>query len=353
MTQASRPQADHIDNYPAPSDPGPYSSDQWAQLFQIFFTGDQQATQGPFARYLNELEPTDNASTEVYVDTGAGVVNGHILVSSEKETWTVPAGPAGGRQGRVVMVENNNNTEVTQSTAGRSLLFPNDLSEYTGTPGVPAYSARLAILRGDDLNNLPALDQTNALYMVELYRYSIENSPTISSATDYRDFCEFSTWIDASTIEDRTRYAFVPAVGGDGSVSGPGLPSFDAVQYGILTINTETSTIAGYWTVPADFSSVMTVQAVVIPTADCNVWCTTGADYGACGEAYNAHQDSTVAAAVAVTNGDYNCVQETSLASAAVGDIICFSWRRTGTHGSDTCTDVYCVGWLVSYTADM
>jgi len=164
----------------------------WSELFRILFTGDQQAMQGPFVRYLNELEVTDNGITTVYVDTGAGMVNGHMLISSEKETWTIPAGPVGGRTDRVVMVENNSNVEVTQSIAGRPFLFPADLSEYTATPGVPAYSARLASLRGADTGALPALDQTIALYMVELARYDINNVPTISNQVDYREFCKFS-----------------------------------------------------------------------------------------------------------------------------------------------------------------
>ena len=121
MTQASRPQADHITNFPAPSDPGPYSADQWAQLFQIVFTGDQQTTQGPFIRYLNELECADNASNAVTVDTGAGICNGHILISSEQETFAIPAGPVATRIDRVVMVENNTNVEVTQTVAGRMI----------------------------------------------------------------------------------------------------------------------------------------------------------------------------------------------------------------------------------------
>lgn len=218
MTQSSRPQADHIITYPAPSDPGPYSGDQWAELFRILFTGDQQTIYGPFQRYLNQLEVTDNASTEVYVDTGGGMVNGHALISSEQETWAVPAGPAGGRTDRVVMVENNSNAEVTQSTAVRPLLFPNDLSEYTATPGVPAYSARLAILRGNDAGALPALDQSTALYMVELARYDIDNGPTISNQVDYREFCKFSTVVldrrqghDATDWYDAGTTNYIPA----------------------------------------------------------------------------------------------------------------------------------------------
>jgi hypothetical protein len=188
MTQASRPQAEHIMNYPFPSDPGPYSADQWSQYMRLVYTGDRQSAQGPLVDVDNNLEVTTNGTTEVYVDTGAGFVNGHLLISDEKETFTIPAGPIAGRTDRVVMVENNSNAEVTQTLAGRPLLFPNDLSEYTATPGVPAYSARLAIVRGVDGGGLPAINYTTALYMVELARYDIDNAPAITNFADYRNW---------------------------------------------------------------------------------------------------------------------------------------------------------------------
>lgn len=199
MTQSSRPQPDRIDNYPT-SDAGPFSGDQWAELFQTLFTGDQQATQGPLIRYLNELAVTDNGTTQVQVDTGAGFINGHWLLNTAQETWTIPAGPAGGRQDRVVMVENNSNTVVTQTLAGRPLLFPNNLTDYNGTASIEPYTARLVIVRGDDVGNLPALDQGTTLYMVELYRYTIALA-VMSLQTDYRTFCKYSSSLDYETIE--------------------------------------------------------------------------------------------------------------------------------------------------------
>lgn len=192
MVQASRPQADHISNFPLPSDPGPYTADQWAQYMQISYTGDQQTLQGPIARYVNEMVVTDNLSTEVYVDEGAGWVNGHLLISTEKETFSIPAGPVTGRWDIVVMCENNSASPITATDApgNRPFIFPNDLTEYETVPAnaIPAYSARLVIVRGVDGAGAPTIDQTPAKYMVELARYSIESTPTISAQEDRRSW---------------------------------------------------------------------------------------------------------------------------------------------------------------------
>jgi len=188
MTQASRPQKDIDTSFPAPSDSGPYTADEWTEYLQITYTGDEQATQGPLVSYLNELVVADNGTNAVTVGTGAGYVNGHLLISSEQETFAIPAGPAATRVDVAVMVENNSGVEVTQTIAGRPLLFPNDLSEYTATPAVPAHSARLAIIRGADGAGLPVVDKTTALYMVELARYTINNAPAITAQADLRQF---------------------------------------------------------------------------------------------------------------------------------------------------------------------
>lgn len=205
MTQESRHQAEHITLHPFPSDPGPYSGDQWAERERVIFTGDQYALQGPLVRYLNELEVTDNDATsddEVYVDQGAAFVNGHWFHSDEQETFSIPAGPVGGRRDRVVLVENNTNATITAPAAAPSLAFilPNDTSEYDqATPGVPAYSARLAIVRGTGA--LPGIDKDATIYMVELARYTVDNGPEFSSQEDRRNFCHFSTLADKMVIE--------------------------------------------------------------------------------------------------------------------------------------------------------
>lgn len=193
MVQASRPQADHISNYPPPSDPGPYTADQWAEYLQISFTGDQQLLQGPIARYVNEMVVTDNGTNKVYVDKGAGWVNGHLLVSTEKEAFSIPPGPAAQRWDIVVMCENNSALPCVITNAGRILIFPDTPTEYATPTAIPPYSARLAIIRGVDGAGPPVLDTTTAKYMVELARYQIDNTPTISAQEDRRSWAATPT----------------------------------------------------------------------------------------------------------------------------------------------------------------
>lgn len=348
MTQSSRPQADNIANYPAPSDPGPYSADQWAQYMQIVYTGDQQSTQGPLIRYLNELAVTTNATTEVYVNTGAGMVNGHLLISSESETFVIPAGPVATRIDIVAMVENNSNAEVTQTTAGRPFLFPNDLSEYTATPGVPAYSARLVIVRGADGAGAPVLDQTTALYMVELYRYTINNVPTISTLTDNRIFCRFSSgwplrtrWIPCTGARNWTDSTTITRGDGVGALAG-----FELADDKLCRAY-------GDYIVPEDFASSMEVFAVIRPAASGNIVSLGAISYGLCGEAYTLNSDAYAQAARAVTVNDNNCHSMGVLTAVTKNDILTISYNRLGSDVLDTINDVVRIpGFYVTYVPD-
>ena len=345
MTQSSRPQADNIANYPAPSDPGPYSADQWAQYMQIVYTTDQQTTQGPIVRYLNELEVADNGTTTVTIATGAGWVNGHLLVSSEIETFAIPAGPVATRIDRVVMVENNSNAEITQTVAGRPLLFPNDLSEYTATPGVPAYSARLAIVRGADGGALPGIDQTTALYMVELYRYTINNVPTISSATDYRVFCHFGGTIG-------TRTAFTPCI----NTLNPG-PTINHWGEGASVIGVQlddggVGEAYGAWQVPTDFRANLVCETAVEGDGTGNLRARCIMSYQACGEAVGTHSVTPAYAQEAIVSGDMECVFSEDLALASIGDVITMRFQRDGGNVLDTVgAEVRCIGWIFTYDA--
>jgi len=193
MVQASRPQADHITNFPFPSDPGPYSADQWAEYLRYFYTGDRQTTQGPLVDTDNCFAPTTNGTTQVSIDTGVGIVNGHVLVSSEQETWNIPA-PTNQRMDIIAIVENNTNTEIIAATAAptRPFLFPIGAAtgEYTATPAVPPYSARLVIYQGTDGGAFvaPTLDTSNTKFAIELARYNITNVPVIDTLIDKQEW---------------------------------------------------------------------------------------------------------------------------------------------------------------------
>lgn len=352
MVQASRHQADHIATFPLPSDPGPYSSDQWQERERSIFTSDQYASQGPLVRYLKELEVSDNTSTTVWVDSGAGFVNGHWLHSDEKEAFVVPAGPAApGRIDRVVMVENNTNAEVTQTAAARPLMFPNDLSEYTATPGVPAYSARLAIVRGDNAHNLPAIDQLNTVYMVELYRYDINNVPTISSQDDYREFCLFS-----STIGKR-HFFVTPLCGYNESdlVDAPLKPGVPVEYAQVEMIDNKFIHAYGTLMIPTDFHSGLTITSVLMPQLGGDIRAQLNVRYGACGENYDTHfYDGPITTVPILASPMQNCILPTSPAAPipSIGDNLYLQFIRSGNDVLDTlASTVFFLGWVVEYFA--
>ena len=159
MAQRSLPQAGT-----GVGDSGPYSSDEWAEYFQTVYTGDEQATQGPISRFLNELEVTEAALT-VTTDTGAGFVYGHFLINDIALSITIVLAAVGQeRYDRVVMVENN-----TNAVYNTNLALP--AAPYAA--GIPRNSARIAILQGTEaaVAVLPPLLTGPNYYMVELARY--------------------------------------------------------------------------------------------------------------------------------------------------------------------------------------
>lgn len=199
MTQISRPQPGHQDS--GYLDAGPYSADQWSELYKILFTGDNPTTQGPLTYVLNQLEATSPSVTTVQVDTGWGVCNGHLLKNSAAVTFT-PSAPVGNsRIDVVVMVENNTAVARTQGIATpNNLIFPNDLTDYEGTASLKPYTCRLAILQGTPAGSpvAPTLDvDTATMYMVPLLQYTISTVPVIGTLVDLRQSVKspLSQWL--------------------------------------------------------------------------------------------------------------------------------------------------------------
>ena len=197
MTQTSRPQPEHINTFTT-SDSGPYSSDQWANMFRVLYTGDQNAAQGPFIRYLNELEPTEAPANQININTGAGMVNGHFFLQHTAGVAFTPAAPAGNPRIDVVCIVENNTAIVR--TAGiataNNLIFPTSLTDYNGTASIEPYTARLAILPGNEAGApvAPTLDVDSAtLYMILLYQYEISVGGVVTANLDRRTFCKFAT----------------------------------------------------------------------------------------------------------------------------------------------------------------
>jgi len=206
MTQTSRPAGTDSTTWPN-SDAGPYNADQWSQIYQTLFTGDQHATQGPLIRYLNELIGTVNVvgpPAEIRVDTGAAMVNGHWFESDATVDFTLVAPGANPRIDVVVIAVNNTAVDFAVSDGGFNLDFPDNLADYGADADIEEYSCRLCIVQGAELGVpvAPGLDANNNHWMIPLYQYQINVAGAISGQTDRRDFCEFSTEVVTAMIAD-------------------------------------------------------------------------------------------------------------------------------------------------------
>lgn len=333
MTQISRPQPGRNTTYP---DAGPYSSDQWADLLKILHVGDESDTRGVVAAYLNRLEVSENPADTVEVETGAGLVNGHLLINDATVSIT-PTAPGVGntRQDRVVLV--NNNTAVTYST---NLDTP---APYAA--GVPAYSTRIAVLQGDPAANPTprALVQTANYWMIELAQYSITGAAgTISAMTDYRSY-----------MDAETKRIISPAVGGYDDTGGAAI---NYTEYdGIVMANNTDSKAFGHWALPVDYIANLSIKAIARPLngASGNIYISHSAYYGTCGESFVADTFIPALAAEAVTAGQRACVGEiveSDLVNLAAGDMIALQFRRDATDPLDTQDDdIAMSGFLITY----
>lgn len=341
MTQTSRPQAENIANFPT-GDSGPYSGDNWAKLFEVIFTGDQQATQGPLVRYLNELAVTDDG-TLVTVDTGAGFCYGHWLDNSAAVVFN-PSNVA--REDRVVMVENN-----TNAAYGLNLEFPTVLTDYNLTASVEPWSCRLAILTGTGPGAPRPLVAAGGIFMVQLAHYDIDGAGAITGLTDDRDFCYFSSTVG-------TRQFLVPPLCGYDHTGLADLVNIPNPLDGtccIEMLDTKIVSAYGHSVVPRDFLSGLTVTSVLIPLGTGDIYAVLEIRYGACNEDFDIHSEIGAYAAIAVVNGDrQNCILPVTPTTPvpAIGDIIHLEFRRKGDDVLDT-IDQPCqfLGWLIDYRA--
>jgi hypothetical protein len=348
MTQISRPQPGRNTTYP---DAGSYSADQWAQLLMISHVGEETGvttagryTRGPYVSFLNRLEVTDDGAI-ITIDTGAGWVNGHLLIVGADDAADVditPTAPVAlARVDRVVMVQNN-----TNATYNTNLDTP---APYAA--GVPAYSTRLAILQGVEGAGVPRALVNNANYwMVELAEYNIDILGAITGLTDYRDYVdaqichEFAPAQSGYNVTDDTdiphaTLSSIIFMNGPGSIGGITLP------------DNKLSIAYGTWHVPGNVVDVdaINVNAVVISTVTANIYSRNWIYYGACAENFP-HDDGVGYAAVALTANLQSCVQEVTPINLNIDDIMNLAYERDATNILDTLnSEAYITGWIISY----
>ena len=186
MTVYSMIQEGNRVDTPALTDAGPYDAVQWATMRAV------AAGNGPYANYLNQLEVTNPSGTNIQVDTGGALVDGHFMDMDASLTFNVSAPGANSRIDAVVLVQNNTTSAVTQGViSGNDLIFPTDLTDYGGDASIEQGTCRPAILQGNQAASpvLPTLDtNSNGVYMVLLAQYEISSGGTISDFRDRRLF---------------------------------------------------------------------------------------------------------------------------------------------------------------------
>lgn len=148
--------------------------------------------------------------------------------------------------------------------------------------------------------------------------------------------------VGTSEIANRTREVLLP-------ITGTSAGDDDWVLSA-----TSNQSVYTFFKVPSDYVSNLTVKAIVYHSAG------TGdavfnlvAWYGAVGEAWDNHQDSTGFTTVAIDSDQIQEALTLTPASIAAGDFVRLQFIRDGGNGSDTynqSTNV--LGFLLSYTAD-
>lgn len=172
--------------------------------------------------------------------------------------------------------------------------------------------------------------------------------------------------VSSSCIIQHLRDGNIYVVMGGGGVAPGGVRSFGVPASGgsngtclvfcdprgVAMANSAERYVYGMFVVPEDYDSVMTVTAIVVPSASGDLYSQNYVSYGACGEGYQTHSDSEGPDTVAVTLNQFNCIQEITLSTVAVGDIVLCQFWRDATDPSDTVEAIaYVPGWKVEYVA--
>jgi hypothetical protein len=348
MTQRSQPAQDHVINFPT-SDAGPYSADEWSDMFASLFAAGV-ADQGPLVRYLNELEVTDDAA-DIDVDTGGAIVNGHWYKNDAAVAFTIPHPAGNPRIDKVVVAVNNTAIAYAVSDLGFALDFPDVLADYNLTASIEPYSARLCIVQGTEnvAPVAPGLDQNANHYMIPLYQYEISVAGVISAAVDLRQFCRFASGY--GYVE-----AFVPPTSGWNVTDMINLRG--QCGWGLQLEDAKRCIVNGQWRVPLDYAGGnIEVYPVFTPDLSANAYLDWGASYGACGQNDDTHEDAFAGhAAVAVTGGIVNCLPALTfnLTTPAAGDFVSLILDRDATDVLDTVAGILSIrGWVLTYQSNL
>ena len=213
-----------------------------------------------------------------------------------------------------------------------------------------AQTTRIAALENpsEGTGTPPALTQTDkTTWEIPLATLTVTTGGGIT-VSDTREFIH----IGAS----RTRYIVVSSNGGLNVTAGTGLVHAD--DLGVLLQDLKVIEVYGHFTIPSDFVDDLSVRALVGTgvgiTGD--FYGTLTVDWASVGEAPNTNSLSTGPAAVEIALGyRNNAILEVTPATADLDpyDIFTLTLQRDSVDALDTIDQgAYCIGFLISYTAD-
>ena len=362
MTQVSRPQGGkYTDGY---HDAGGYTSEQWARIFSILFTLNEE-TEG-VVKHLSDLAVTNPLDTVIRVASGAALVRGRLFINEDQDNpasssnvdFTVDPPATGLRIDRVVLVQNNTDYDYdgTPDYSAAVLQIPDDTSDYEyGTSfvvasGIPPHTCRLALLLGDESSGgaMRVLTQDASviagdIWMLELARYTINSAGAIT-LTDMRDYApKFTT----ENLANRTREIFLPA---------HGTPTDNRGLEAPYTANTD---VCLYGIIPQDFVADAEIVPVICNPGSStpgggqalfNCWVYTAAD----GEHHMTHFSASGDILVDETPNSYiTFLDPIALSPVTINDTIAVHISRVGINPLDTSEkSFYIRGFILRYTAD-
>jgi len=316
---------------------GGYTQARFTEMLEAWWIGDN-TTEGILKGHLNNLavSAVGGTASPVTIATGAAMVKGFFYVNDAAGTKNIPTPAAATRVDRIVLRADYGSQVVRfQRVAG---------TEGAGTPALTQVA--------------------NTTWEIPLAAVTVTTGGVVT-VTNQRSFLNPSIQVDTDMIKadavttalipNRTRKVFVPASAGENSASEIRPPSGSGV-YLKEAAGTGGDRRAGGWgVVPNDYVSGFKAWAVLY---------SSGAAAGSVYVPFNVSYLPTSTSAwtagtnATVTTRDVNGVGgltsgTVDLNGVTAGDVFKCYLQRDSDNANDTCvTDLYCPGFVLSYTAD-
>lgn len=296
----------------------PYDDDEYSDFWSLIFNSNRDI-QGviPTSRtpYDNKLEVTNPAGATARVNEGAALVDGKLYKSDAVVDFTV---------------------------SGNAVWWVIGLRKSWSAQTVRAFSRGTYAAESLALASLIQNDGTT--WEIPLATIQTDGSGNVDTINDQRAYIHSAG----------TKRIIVPVIHAYNQTDAVEIES--GVNIAKSFPDNKLCRARGYFLIPADYISDMTVKAIVTPAigASGDVYSDIQYTGGQCGELITSIGDFTGFQAITVASDivvqTLNCIQQLSLNDISVGDIITFTWIRDGVHGSDTLGDSCSIwGFQIEY----